>query len=316
MKPLTAFLFRTADGLPSLRTRGLPFTLGGRPYRFQPTFFGLVYLGMIAALLVGSINHNNNLGYLLTFLLTGILLVTLPHGYRNLRSISVQSGQTQPVFAGQPAGFDLHLHGGGQERFALHLALDPDHPVEAHLPADQPRTVRLIWPTRQRGLLRLDSLHLWTSYPLGLFTIRTRLDLVLSCLVYPAPLAGPPVTEADGENEDQKRKRQQSAGREFAGLDRYRPGDSLHQAHWKSLAQGRDLHTKVFTEDQAGRTIFSLDRLPGTNLEVKLSRLCHMVLAADSRGRTYGLRLGNQFIPPGKGATHRRRCLEALALQS
>lgn len=280
----------------------------------QPTFFGLVYLGMIAALLVGSINHNNNLGYLLTFLLGGILLVTLPHGYRNLGGITMHGGQGQPVFAGQLASFDLHLQAGKQERYAIHLALDQALPVETRIPADQPATVRVACPAEQRGRLHFDSLHLWTSYPLGLIMLRTRLEAPLSCLVYPAPIASPPVTEPGGDSDGRPRVNNLSAGRDFSGLSQYRPGDSLHQAHWKSLAQGRALHTKHFEENEAGGLIFSLERLPETDLEARLGRLCHMVLAADSRGQAYGLRLGGQLIAPDKGPAHKRRCLEALAL--
>ena len=304
---------------PRVRRPGFPrFTpsliLRGRRYHFQPTFFGLVYLGMVAALLVGSINHNNNLGYLLTFLLGGILLVTLPHGFRNLRGISMQGGQGQPVFAGQQASFDLHLPAEKQERYAIHLALDPAHPVEIHLPADQPATVRLHYPAKQRGLFHLDGLHAWTSYPLGLIAIRTLLDVKISCLVYPAPITSPPISEPGDDTDDQSRANALSAGRDFSGLTQYRPGDSLHQAHWKSLAQGRSLHTKHFEEHEGNGLVFSLERLPGTDLESRLGRICHMVLAADSRGQVYGLRLGSQFIAPNKGPAHNRRCLEALAL--
>ena len=288
--------------------------LGGRRYHFQPTFFGLVYLGMIAALLIGSINHNNNLGYLLTFLLGGILLVTLPHGYRNLRGLIVQGGQGQPVFAGQQACFELHLQAGEQERYAIHLALVRALPVEMRIPAELPTPVRLTCPVGQRGRLHFDALHAWTSYPLGLITIRTRLETQLSCLVYPAPIASPLITEPGEDNDGRSRAKNLSAGRDFSGLMQYLPGDSLHQAHWKSLAQGRALHTKHFEENEAGGMIFSLERLPGTALEARIGRLCHMVLAADSLGQVYGLRLGGQLIAPNKGPAHKRRCLEALAL--
>ncbi len=307
-----ASLFRGRRFVPT--PRPLALTLDGHRFTFRPTFFGLVYLGMIAALLVGSINHNNNLGYLLTFLLTGILLVTLPHSYRNLRGITAQGGQALPVFAGQQAGFDLLLQGGSQDRPAIHLALAPELPLETDLGANQTKTVRLAYPARGRGLLRLDSLHLWTSYPLGLIIVRTRLDLALSCLVYPAPITGPMVMESGADNVDRVQALNLAPGREFTGLMPYRPGDSLHQAHWKSLAQGRELHTKLFAEGATGSMIFSLEALTGTDTENKLSRLCHMIVTADSRQLTYGLRLDGQFIAPAKGAAHARRCLEALAL--
>ena len=48
--------------------------------------------------------------------------------------------------------------------------------------------------------------------------------------------------------------------------------------------------------------------------ERKLSRLCAWVLQADRLGLDYGLRLPGKVISPGSGETHKRECLEALAL--
>ncbi|MDD2546765.1 MAG: DUF58 domain-containing protein, partial [Burkholderiaceae bacterium] len=48
--------------------------------------------------------------------------------------------------------------------------------------------------------------------------------------------------------------------------------------------------------------------------EAQLSRLTAWVLQADAAGGPYGLRLPGREMPPGTGPTHRRACLEALAL--
>ena len=71
---------RTAKPLPRL-TRLVPYCPLPHGCALRPTFYGFVYLGMVLALLLGSINYNNNLGYLLTFLLGGLLLVSLRQTY-------------------------------------------------------------------------------------------------------------------------------------------------------------------------------------------------------------------------------------------
>lgn len=289
------------------------WTLSGQRYRFHPTLYGLLYAGMIAALLVGSINHNNNLGYLLTFLLGSMLLVAVRSGWRNLCGITVTGGRARPVFAGREARFDLHLQAEG-DRFGLLIALDPDRPVTADLHADAGTGVELSQAALQRGLLQARTLHLWTSFPLGLCTVRTTLPVELDCLVYPQPLPGPHSNEGAGEDRDRSHPRPATGGREFSGLAAYRPGDSLQQLHWKSFARGQGPHTRVFAEEESGGAIFSLDRVPGGDLEHRLSRLCHLILTAEAGSRRYGLRLGTNTIGPNRGPGHRDRCLRALAL--
>ena len=60
--------------------------------------------------------------------------------------------------------------------------------------------------------------------------------------------------------------------------------------------------------------MFSLASLPGTQVETKLGRLCHMIVTAESRGLNYGLALGDSLIAQAKGVAHRNTCLKALAL--
>lgn len=280
---------------------------------FHPTWYGLIYLGMVFALLVGSINHNNNLGYLLTFLLVGILLVSIRFGHGNLRGILPLGSQAPAVFAGRTASFALHLATAAGARHGLTLALDPAYPITVDLEGDSPTTVALPFPATRRGELRFTALQLATSYPLGLVTWTSRLPLDLACTVYPQPL---PVIAAGQGGDDQLEKGGQLAGtgRDFSGLAHYQPGDSPQQIHWKSFAAGKGLHSKVFAEENSGGTLFSLEGLPEAGLETRLSWLCHLLVTAEADGLRYGLRLGEQRFPPGRGAAHRHRCLSALAL--
>ena len=160
---VTARARRFPPGRDSLLRLAPAWTLSGRRYRFHPTLYGLLYAGMIAALLVGSINHNNNLGYLLTFLLGSMLLVAVRSGWRNLREITVTGGRARPVFAGREARFDLHLQAEG-DRYGLRLALDPDGPVTADLRADGGTGVEPALAAPQRGLLQAISTQIAEAF--------------------------------------------------------------------------------------------------------------------------------------------------------
>ena len=76
----------------------------------------------------------------------------------------------------------------------------------------------------------------------------------------------------------------------------------------------KGLHSKVFSEESSGGTLFSLESLPEAGLETRISWLCHLIVAAEAGGLRYGLRLGEQLISLNRGAAHRHRCLSGLAL--
>jgi uncharacterized protein (DUF58 family) len=181
------------------------------------------------------------------------------------------------------------------------------------LAAEGTTTVELPFAATSRGIHRFSALRIATSYPLGLVTWTRRLPLELTCTVYPQPL---PVSAAGvgGESIAEQPGRLVETGRDFSGLTHYQPGDSPQQIHWKSFAAGKGLHSKFFTEEHNGGTLFTLEGLPEAGLETRLSWLCHLIVTAEAGGLRYGLHLGEQLFALGRGAAHRHRCLTALAL--
>ncbi|WP_028581079.1 DUF58 domain-containing protein [Desulfogranum japonicum] len=283
-------------------------------YRFHPTLYGVIFFGMLTALLIGSINHNNNLGYLLTFLLSSMFLVSIMLTYRNLRNITVSGGNGRPVFAGQTTRFNIHLQAREGKRYGVVAALDHHHRQQLNLTHNLAASTQLALPAKSRGILQVNRIFLSTSFPLGLFTWRTEAPVSLSCLVYPTPIAGPLHTETGTGSDEDQHQQERSKGKDFSGLLAYKPGDTPRQIHWKSLAGGKGLHSKFFEEQTSGSSLFSLQDIPGKDLEFKLSRLCQMILTADARGIPFGLRLGSQLLEPSQGAPHTSSCLKALSL--
>ena len=300
--------------LPLLSRPALPIRTQGRWTYIRPTRSGFVFFGMLLILLFGSINHGNNLGFLLTFLLGSIAFVSIFHTLRNLSGFVPVAARAEPVFAGQNASFAITMQSSPHARPSISLHFPGGEPAAAHFNDGGGMTVKVSHPTGQRGLLTPPVLIVSTMYPLGLFRAWTSLPIDAACLVYPKPVDGPLVTSR-GPADDGSGGDEGGAGvDDFAGLEAYRHGDPLQHISWKTFSRGQGLYTKKFEGQQGGTLYFDPDVLPGHDLEEKLSRICSMVLKADALRLAYGLRLGDHLIEPGQGGSHKRQCLQELAL--
>lgn len=293
----------------------IPFIhIDGIKYSIAPTKYGFAYCFILFALLVGSINHNNNLGYLLTFFLGGMFLVSSLFTYRNLTGVNVLGHDAQQVFAGQLCRIVVKMEAGLSSKYGINAALDPDHAQYFDIDDGDRTTVTLSYPAGERGILNIRFIDLSTNFPFGLIKLNMRQPVKLKCLVYPRPV--PVQLQKEGSNGSESGEfRQEKKGiGDFTGLDQYFPGDSLKRIHWKGLAGGRGIHTKRFEENETSRTIFSLQELPGNDIELKLSQLTYMVLTASAKDMEYGVRLGDFLIAPDRGSAHKNDCLKELAL--
>jgi uncharacterized protein (DUF58 family) len=121
------------------------------------------------------------------------------------------------------------------------------------------------------------------------------------------------VPEPAARSDQQPGAERGRGGEDFRGLRGYQPGDPLRHLSWRALARGQELQTKEFGGSGLSEVWLDWDDTCGLHVETRLSRLCRWVLDADAAGQVFGLRLPGMVIEPAAGASHRRRCLEALA---
>ncbi len=279
-----------------------------------PTRPGLAFGMALGVMLIGSINYNLSLGYILTFLLASTGLVAILHTFRNLVHLRITPGRVEPVFAGEPAWFELFVENrSGYDRCAIAL-WHQGKATRCDIACARGATVSVPVVPARRGWLAPGRITVDTRFPLGLLRAWSYIQPDMRCLVYPRPDDGlPPLPEpAAGAGE----KRVAGGGSDdFAGLRTYQSGDSPRHIHWKAAARGRQLQTKVFSGRAAAELWLDWNRLPANlDLESKLSRLTRWVLAADNDGLRYGLRLPGLELAPDAGAPHRLACLRELAL--
>ncbi len=293
----------------------LPYQIGRKRLYILPTGHGCLFMVVLMGMLLGSANYNNNLGFLLTFLLGSMTFVSMLHTHRNLMGTQILSIRALPVFEGEKAVFRLTVRGGNTERMALRFRLPGGEEQGLDILPETDCIIDVYVPAEKRGLLKPGILTVSTRYPLGLFRTWTSLNLQLECPVYPAPLYGSlSLTHGNSREQQDTGKSAGPGADDFQGLRNYLPGDPMQHISWKAFSKGQGLMTKTFV-GQAGASVF-LDwaSVEEKDTERKLSRLCGMVLSADRLGLTYGLKLPGTITDLGKGEGHKHKCLKSLAL--
>lgn len=291
-----------------------PITLTRHRIFILPTREGMLFAGVLAAMLIGSINYVNSMGFLLTFLLAGLSLVSMLHTYRNMSQLTFRAGACFPVFAGELARYTLLIDNPTPvQRFALTLVLDDGLPTYIDVPAQDVARVVVTRPTTRRGYRPMGRCTVSTPFPVGLFRAWAYVDLGLQCLVYPRPAPWQPLPPL--HSSDQARGESLGLGAEdFIGLRQYVPSDSPRHIAWKHAAHDGELLTKQFAGEGAIQRWLTWDDVGQTDIETRLAVLCRWVLSADAEATPYGLRLPGQELSPAHSPAHRDTCLKALGL--
>ncbi|MBA4108951.1 MAG: DUF58 domain-containing protein [Leptothrix sp. (in: Bacteria)] len=300
-----------------------------------PTPAGWGFAVVIMVMLLASINEQINLGYALTFMVSGAALMTMHITHANVRGLSLRLLPLRSLHAGDVLRVGVVLAHAGKRRGRFGLELRVTRPIAAGIasheeakvecevgPASE-TTVEMDVPAALRGWLDLPRLTLQSRYPLGLFRAWGYWRPQGRVLVWPAldPFA-PPLPDSASEVPDAHTVRPFIPSAEMPeGLRAYRRGDPLRWIAWKksshALASGTGL---VSREPAAGRTPdlwLDWDHSPGLqglDAEARLSRLASWVILADQQtGMAYGLKLPGQTIECAQGSAHLRSCLDALA---
>jgi len=295
-----------------------------------PTRAGILFGSAMLVQLMGSINYDLQLGFLLTFVVTSMAIVAMYHTHRNLARITVRGASAEAVFAGDVISFELALANPTPEsRYALNFSFvlptrrkrgsifRPEQPSAGSwvdLAAKSGQSVRLPLPTRRRGRRMCPRVRIRTVFPFGLWQAWAYVRPGLEAIVYPRPEDdAPPLPMLMGSGE--KGLGVAASGEDFAGVRPYQAGDPQKMIAWKLAARSDDLSVKLFDAEAGGELVLDYFTLPSAlDVEMRLARLTRWVLDAEATHMRYGLRLPTESIAPANGPEHRARCLTALAL--
>lgn len=288
-------------------------TLTQRRIFILPTRQGLAFGFILVLMLLGDINYNLSLGYVLTFLLAMMAVMSMLHAFRNLAHLEIRAGRAEPVFSGETARFIFHFRNpNALNRYQLNLRHSNGSTVSFDVLAQQDGEVIFPVATSRRGWLKPGQLTLYTEFPLGLFHAWSYLHFDTRCLIYPKPL--PNAALPSGDAPDGTGKRSIAGDDDFAGLRNYAAGDALPRIAWKAYAREQGLQVKQFSALTGEELWLDISAAPGRDLEGKLARMARWALDAEAQGFRYGLRLPDGELPPNNGNAQRDECLRRLAL--
>lgn len=294
---------------------GAGVTLAHSRIYILPTRRGLALAGTLAIMLITSLNYGLALGFVATFLLTGLASAALLHTFRNLAGLTIKPQSAGETYAGGRVPFAVTLDGGTRARTAIVLSPRDGSSLPADVAADTVASATFDVDAPRRGRVPLGRITIASSYPLGLWRAWAYAHFPLAGIAYPAPEAGAPPLPAGLPGADATAPgRAEDA--DLAGLREYQRGDPLQRVAWKAVARGRGWFSKAFDgAGGGGPVVLDLGALPvALPLEQKLSRLAAWVLACERAARPYALRLPGATIPAGQGRDQRRAVLTALAL--
>lgn len=308
------------------QTRRVGQALDRRRIYILPTRHGIVLAVLLFAILLGSINYDNALGYMLTFLLGGLFFVTMLHTYRNLAGLTAEHFSSEAVFVGESTPFEISLtNRSASEKINLHIIALGERKgwlkrrtikASCQLPKIAPQdTARAVLSLKAnvRGWQALPKLKISSTFPLGIFTAWGYFPHTERCLVYPKPhgiLTAPSEQYSSSADES-------SGGvgdADFRGLRPYSAGDPVKRIAWKSLAKSDEPMVKQFSGDGDNQLIFDwLHTRELGDTETRLSQLCWWIVQANRAQLSYGLVLPKVSIKPASGEAQLKHCLGALA---
>jgi uncharacterized protein (DUF58 family) len=289
--------------------------IAARQIYILPTSAGFFYALLVMAMVLGSLNFQNNLGLLFGFFMAGVGLVAMHRCWFNLLGIEVQVRPGPSVFAGSPAQFEVTLHNGREAaRYDVRVlgGLDGVRPIHLH-PRDQ-RSVTVATASERRGLLPLLDVEIETRHPMHLFRAWSYAASHAACLIYPRPAIRAPAPIPDSGDASRPARSGGEGAEDFIGHRSYRHGDSPRHLDWKALARERGLVVKQFSEEEGLEVWIDWSALDIPNPERRIEHLTRQVLDAAESSLRFGLRLPGVEIALGRGETQIQRCLTELAL--
>jgi len=294
------------------RVEPLPVLLDRRRIYVLPTRSGLFFGALIAVMLLGALNYNNNPALLLCFVIGSALHTSLLHGYLTLRGVRLVQVQGSPVYAGSTMRLRFTFEAGERRlRRALCLQRGDIQACFTIAPAELAE-VDIDLRSERRGWLSIGRVQVYTRHPLGLFHIWSWVHPERRVLVYPAPEASAPPLPRSGEAGARRNRRGQ--GDEPHSLREYRVGDPLRLVAWKRSARTGHLMVREFETPAGGDVQLDWERVGELPYEERIRRLTRWLIDAEREGLRTHLRVPGSELGPASGSDHLHACLRALAL--
>ena len=279
-----------------------------------PSRAGFGFLVLVAALWLLATNFENNLVFVLCFLLLSQFIVGIHFTHGTLSGLQVKPVRAESVFAGEVAAIELCFsQPKARRREQVLLRFTDGESLMITLDRAGDTFVTVLAPAARRGYLDPGLLTVESVYPVGLMRVWTYIRFRFDAAVYPAPKEHH-VHTADRRGSGEGHYAGTTGSEDYVGLKAYEVGESLRHVAWKQYAREQGLWTKQYGDPVDSRTWVDWDDYAGMDTEQRLSRMSWQVCDCEAAGGVYGLRLPGITLAPGQGVAHRQAALRHLAL--
>lgn len=279
-----------------------------------PTRAGFLLVAIILLMMIAATNYQNNLAFLLTFLILSLGLVSILFTFKNLQGLIFKIGLVESVFAGQKLQVNIHLSSQSKlNHFTIGTGVSASQVYFCDVLTEQDNRIVIPINSEHRGWFRLPRIMATSSFPFGLLRVWSWFQFASPVLVYPTPIEPPVKSDQVGYDEEEGATKI-SGNDDLYGLKTYQAGDPISRIDWKALARERGLFSKEFVAYQSQDLVFDWNDFPATDKEKRLSYLCYLVVEASKCNYEYSLRLPEKYIQKDAGEQHKKQCLDALAL--
>lgn len=273
-------------------------------------------LALIALMLVASINYNNSMGFVFTFLLASAAQVSTFYSFKNLSALEIKAVRATPFHLGEEGAYSLLIKElEGRERWNIAVSIGGTSHTIQHITGLESLTVQIPIKPSKRGWFDAETITLSSTFPLGIFRAWAPLKFEQKVLVYPQPLSfEKKIPHGNRQAHDGGSTSLTAGVDEFAGLRNYQQGEHYRHINWKAWAAEKGLYVNQFSAQQTPETWLDWSHCPIEQTEDKLSQLCQWIIDAEKLGLSYGLRIPGHELLPSRGAQHQHTCLKLLAL--
>ncbi len=235
----------------------------------MPNRFGFIFfLIFILMLLVGG-TYQNNLVFMMAFILLALGLVTIIQTARNIRDLEVVFLEVESDFAGHRSLARVVVRNNGSDTaFNIKVGVESlkkrrffrpnlNSGVINTIPAKSLAQIEISYPLESPwGIYNIDRVDLSTLYPYGLFRTWIIGKKEAEFFIYPQPSGQQelPVTRS-------------LIGEDFSNHRVYSVGDSFSRVDWKLLARGRGMYTKEYNSAHEEKIAFEIKELKKHSIE-------------------------------------------------
>jgi uncharacterized protein (DUF58 family) len=241
---------------------------------YRLTREGMVYLGVVAILILASVNTGNNLLFMILACSLAGILISGVLSRAVLTGIDLKFDMPEHIFAEQPVlaelelrnekqawpSFSLRVIGANKKGAGQILTRPVFFPYIPRLGCARQK-LELTFP--HRGTYRQDAFGIRTRFPFGFFEKTRHVDSELEIVVYPAVAPTDHFYEVlpllSGEMVSYFRGR----GHELHSLRDYLPTDSARVVDWKVTARAGHLMVREFAREDERRVMLVLDPFVG-----------------------------------------------------